>query len=141
MNNDKLDKIKEILKEEYEGKMSEATIDAFAKALHHSLFVGEYELEDIPATIFEYESEEGIEEGGDWCYIFGQLIDLLEDNETTAKRLYRSFMHEFDLLDTFLKLINYNAEYLSKEEVTKAKEKAFGTFDRQILEGCGIDED
>lgn len=140
MGTEKLQRIREILKEEYKGKMSNAAIDSFAKELHHSLFIGQYDLDDIPAIIFGHESEEDIE-GGDWCYLFGQLIDLLDDNETTAKRLYRSFMHEFDLLDTFLKLVNYNAEYLSAEELANAKEKAFGLFDRQILEGCGIEED
>ncbi len=61
-------------------------------------------------------------------------------SETTAKRLYKSFMHEFDLLDTFLKLVNLNAEYLSAEELAQAKEKAFWLFDRQMLEDCGIEE-
>lgn len=140
MSTDKLNKIKEILKGVYKDKMSDVTIDSFAKALHYSLFVGQYDLDDIPATIFEYESEEGIE-GEDWCYLFGQLIDLLDDNEITAKRLYKSFMHEFDLLDTFLKLVNLNAEYLSAEELAQAKEKAFWLFDRQMLEDCGIEEE
>ena len=139
MSTDKLNKIKEILKGVYKDKMSDVTIDSFAKALHYSLFVGQYDLDDIPATIFEYESEEGIE-GEDWCYLFGQLIDLLDDNEITAKRLYKSFMHEFDLLDTFLKLVNLNAEYLSAEELAKTKKKAFWLFDRQMLEDCGIEE-
>ena len=140
MSTDKLNKIKEILKGVYKDKMSDVTIDSFAKALHYSLFVGQDDLDDIPATIFEYESEEGIE-GEDWCYLFGQLIDLLDDNEITAKRLYKSFMHEFDLLDTFLKLVNLNAEYLSVEELAQAKGKAFGLFDRQMLEDCGIEEE
>ena len=50
-------------------------------------------------------------------------------------------MHEFDLLDTFLKLVNLNAEYLSVEELAQAKGKAFGLFDRQMLEDCGIEEE
>ena len=139
MGIEKLKKIKEILKEEYKDKMSDAAIDAFAKELYYSLFIGQYDLDDIPAIIFGHESEEDIE-GGDWCYLFGQLIDLLDDSETTAKRLYKSFMHEFDLLDTFLKLVNLNAEYLSAEELAQAKEKAFWLFDRQMLEDCGIEE-
>ena len=139
MNHEKLEKIKEILKEEYQDKMSEAAINAFDKSLHHSLFVWQYDLEDITAIIFEYEAEEEVE-SGDWCYLFGQLIDLLDDNETTAKRLYKSFMYEYDLLDTFLKLVYYNAEYLSEEELADVKEKAFQIFDRQILECCGIEE-
>ena len=138
-NNDKLEKIREILKAEYEGKMSETAIDAFAKALHYSLFVGRYDLEDITATIFERESEENIE-GGDWCYIFSQLIYLLDNAETTAKRLYKSFMQEYDLLDPFLKLYMDNAEYLSAEELAKAKKKALRLFDRQILELYGVTE-
>ena len=140
MNNGKLEKIREILKEEYEGKMSDSAIDAFAKSLYHSLFVGQYDLEDIPAIIIGYESEENVEDG-DWCYIFGQLIELLDDGETTAKRLYRSFMYEFDLLDTFLKLYNDNAEYISAEELSTAKEKALSMFDKQILGAYGITED
>lgn len=140
VNKEKLKQIKEILKEEYQDKMSDAAIDSFAKQLYHSLFVGQYELEDIPATIFDCESEEGVE-GGDWCYLFSQLIDLLDNNETTAKRLYRSFMEEFDLPDTFLKLVNENGEYLSAEELAEVKEKAVRLFGRQILENCWIDED
>ena len=39
MSTDKLNKIKEILKGVYKDKMSDVTIDSFAKALHYSLFV------------------------------------------------------------------------------------------------------
>ena len=132
----KLDKIKEILKDEYEGKMSEATIDAFAKDLHYSLLEKQYDLEDIPAIITEYETDEDIE--GDWIYIFCQLIDLLDNGPTTARRLYKSFMHEFDILETCAKLINENSRYLSEEELEVVKAKAFFTFTREALEGYGI---
>ena len=132
----KLDKIKEILKDEYEGKMSEATIDAFAKDIHFSLLEKQYELEDIPAIIMEYEAEEDVE--GDWIYIFCQLIELLDNGPTTARRLYKSFMHEFDIIDTCAKLINENSQYLTCEELEEVKKKAFFTFTREALEGYGI---
>ena len=140
MNDEKLQAIIEILKDEYKDKMSDKAISGLADELYYSLFVGEYDLDDIPSIIFSTEADENIEEGGDWCYVFGQLIDLLENNEKTEKRLYKSFMFDFDLLDTCLKLAIENAEFLSADELAKAKQKAFGLFDREILEIYGIEE-
>ncbi len=66
------------------------------------------------------------------------MIELLDNNAVTAKRLYDSFMYELDEFETFLKLVNENAEFLSAYELAKAKEKAFGLFDRKLLECFGI---
>lgn len=140
MNNEKLKEIKEIIKDIYEGEMSASAINAFAQALHNSLFIEQYDLEDISAIVCEYEADAGIE-NTEWFYVFSRMIDLLEDNAVTAKRLYNSFMYECDLLDTFLKLYNDNAEYLSAEELSNVKEKALRIFDHQILEEYGIEEE
>ena len=139
MNSNKIEAIKEILKSEYGDKISDVTLNSYARALYYSLFVGQYDLSDITAIIFEFESEENLEEG-DWCGMFGELIRLLDDNEVTANRLYNSFMHDFDLLDTVVKLLTRNAQFLSEEQIKKAKEKAFGVFDAVTLECYGITE-
>lgn len=139
--NGKLKEIKEILKSEYKDKMTDTEINTFARELNYSVFVEQYDLEDIAAVVSEHEEKAGIEDSR-WCCIFGSVIDLLEDGETTARRLYKSFMYEFDLWDTFLKLYNYNAEYLSAEELAEVKEKALGLFDKQLLKTYDItDED
>ncbi|MDE5601956.1 MAG: hypothetical protein K2J16_05605 [Clostridia bacterium] len=139
MNNGKLEAIKGILVGEYAGDMPEAMINAFADDLYHSLFVGQYSLDDIPAIIGEYESEANVYDVA-FNYLFGQLIDLLDNNEATAKRLYDNFMYEFESLDVLAKLVNENAEYLTAEQLARAKEKAFGLYDSITLECYGITE-
>lgn len=136
----KLEQIVQILKGVYKDKMSNETLNSFAEDLYDSLFVCEYDLDDITAIIFEYESEMGLE-FSEFYYVFCELIDLLENNETNARRLYDSFMNDFDCLGTFVKLYNENAEYISAEELAKAKKKAFGFFDRLTLELYGITEE
>lgn len=138
-NNEKLNEIKEIIKAEYKDKLSDGEIDSFAGELYYSLFVGEYELSDMMAVIYEYESADN-PDYGEVDYIFSCMIDLLDSSKKTAQRLYDSFMYEMDYLDTFLKLINENEEFLSAEQIAKAKEKAFSLFDREILELYGITE-
>lgn len=135
----KIKEIKEILISQYEGKISEQALNGFANDLYESVFVEQYDLDDIPAIVVEYEAEANIEDS-EWYYIFGCMINLLDNNEVTAKRLYNSFMYDFDSLDTFIKLINENAEYLSKEQLSAVKEKAIGLFDKNILEWYGITE-
>ena len=139
INEKKLEAIKKIVKDEYQDQLSDEAVDSLAGELYYSLFIGEYGLDDLVSIIFSNEEYENIEKTGDWCYMFGQLIDLLEDGEKTAKRLYNNFMEEFDLLDTFLKL-SENVEYLSAEQWAKAKEKAFETFDNEVLKLYGFEE-
>ncbi len=135
--NTKLEKIKEILKDTYKDKMSVGTIDACAKEIYEILFLTENSLNEIALAVIGYETDEGIEDA-QWDYVFCSVIELLDNNAVTAKRLYNSFMYELDEFDTFLKLVNENAEYLCADELAKAKEKAFGLFDRQLLECFGI---
>lgn len=135
----KIKEINEILISLYECKMSEQTLNEFSNDLYESVFVGQYDFDDIPAIVFEYETNANIEDS-EWYYIFGSVIDLLDNNEVTAKRLYNSFMNEFECLDTFVKLVNENAEYLSKEQLLKVKGKGFELFDKETLELYGITE-
>ena len=135
----KSEEIKEIITDIYKDKMSDEILYPFAEDLYESLFVCEYSLDDILAIIFEYESEMNLE-FSEVSYVFGKLIDLLENNEINARRLYESFMNDFDCLDTFVKLYKEYVVYLSEEELSKAKEKAFGTFDKFTLELYGIKE-
>lgn len=141
MSIDKLETIKDILKDNYQDRMSEEIINNYADDLFDSLFVSENSLDDVFAIISQYEEEANIESGGDWYYIFVQMIDLLENGEKTARRLYDSFMNDADIIDTFSKLAEENAEYISEEELSKAKEKAFAVFDRGFLALYGITED
>lgn len=138
-NSDKLEQIRDILKDEYTDKMSDDTVAAFAEELYDSMFVEQYDLDDIFAIVGQYEDEAELEDS-ELLTVFGRLIDLLDNCETTAKRLYKSFMYDADILDTFVKLINENEEYIGAEKLAKAKEKAFGVFDRQLLEMYGITE-
>ncbi|MDE6442774.1 MAG: hypothetical protein K2L12_08505 [Clostridia bacterium] len=136
----KYKQIEQVLKDVYEDKISDDTFNPFAEDLYDSVFLCEYDLEDIFAIVFTYEAEIELE-FSEVYYVFCQLIDLLEINEINARRLYKSFMDEFDCLETFVKLYNECSEYLSKIELAKAKEKAFGTFDRLTLELYGITEE
>ena len=128
------------LKNIYGDAMPEEMLGDFARELYDSLFVGRYELFDIFAIIDTYQREAGIEQGEDY-YVFTDMIDLLDNCETTAQRLYDSFMHEADFLDTFLKLYNENAEYISAEKLAEAKKKALTVFDKETLEMYDITED
>ncbi len=139
MNNEKLNRIINILKENYEGEMSDAHINAYANELNYSLFTGCGGLDDISCIIFENEEEAGIKTGK-WDYVFHDMVDLLEDGEVTAKRLYNCFMYDLDSLNVFIKLIILNSEYLTEEEIKSAKEKAFGVFDNETLKMYGITE-
>lgn len=138
--NIKFEQITQILKDVYEDKLSDDTLYPFAEDLYESIFVCEYDLDDILSIVFEYESEMELD-FSEVYYVFCELIDLLENNEANARRLYQSFMYEFDCLHTFVKLYNEYSKYLSKKELAKAKEKAFGTFDRITLELSGITEE
>ncbi|MDE6690386.1 MAG: hypothetical protein K2K04_00290, partial [Clostridia bacterium] len=130
----KLEKITEMLWKEYKGYMSEQTLDELADELYHTFFASQNELSDIMAVLTEAEEEARIHPylSAALC-IFCWMLELLENNEVTAQRLYYSFMNEFDCLETFVKLYKENAEYISVEKLAKAKEKAFNTFDRVIL--------
>ena len=137
MNNGKLEAIKVILIDEYAGDMSEATINAFADDIYHSLFVGQCSLDDIPAIVGEYESEANVNDV-DFNFLFGRLIELLDNGKATAERLYNNFMNEFESLDAVVKLINENGMYLTAEQLARVKEKAFGLYDSVMLECYGI---
>lgn len=137
--NNYIEKIKEILKYKYEGRMSDEMINAFAEELNESVFVEQYNLEDIFLIVFQFEEEANIEESRSFD-VFTDVIDMLESGEKTAQRLYESFMYGMDILKTFLKLIKENEEYISAEKIAQAKEKAFGLFDKQLLEWYGITE-
>lgn len=134
---EKLDEIMGILNEEYGGAMSDEMLEDFADDIYDSMFVGEYELADILAVANNYESNADITDSKAFD-IFIRLIDILDNGVKTAQRLYDSFMGEVELLETFLKLYNENAEYTSAEKLAEAKEKAFEVFDSQILELYGI---
>lgn len=135
----KLQEIKEILKEEYDGRMTDTEIDTFAKQLNYSMFVGKHELSDIFSTIYENECEAGIMDSSD-CNLFCQLIELLDSSEDTAKRLYECFMNCYDFINLFLKLYAENDEYLTEEQLSKVKKKALNTFDKEILKLYGVTE-
>lgn len=135
--NYKLEAIKGILVGEYAGDMTEDTINAFADDLYNSLFVEQYSLDDVAAIVGEYESEADVYDV-DFNYLFGCLIDLLDNNEATAKRLYDNFMYEFESLEVLAKLVNENSEYLTAEQIASVKEKAFGLYDSITLEFYGI---
>lgn len=137
--NNYIEKIKEILNYEYEDKMSDEMINAFAEELNESVFVEQYDLENIFLIVDQFEEEANIEKSRS-SYVFTDVIDLLESGEKTAQRLYESFMYSMDILKTFLKLIKENEEYISAEKIAQAKEKAFGLFDKQLLEWYGITE-
>lgn len=139
MDNTKLKEIKRILENEYGDQMSDALTNDFANTLYDSLFIGQYDLDDITAIIRDYETQADIEDSK-WDYVFISMIDLLDNNETTAKRLYKSFMYDLDMLDVLWKLVNENAEFLSAEELANVKKRAIGVFDEQILKALDIIE-
>lgn len=139
MDNTKLKEIKRILENEYGDQMSDALTNDFANTLYDSLFIGQYDLDDITAIIIDYETQANIEDSK-WDYVFISIIDLLDNNETTAKRLYKSFMYDLDILDVLWKLVNENAEFLSAEELANVKKRAIGVFDEQILKALDIIE-
>ena len=134
---EKLEKIKDLLSSEYDGDILGKDIDAFAKDLYLSVFECEYDLSDIIPIINEYEEEAEIENTR-WYYVFCGIIDMLDNGEKTAERLYDCFMHSLDILELFVKLYFENDDYISEEKLGKAKEKALGTFDKQILKALGI---
>ena len=136
----KLGEIRDLLKSVYADRLPEDTLNDFADDLYDSLFAGQYGLSDIICLVNEYESAAGIEDSED-IFIFTSMIYLLDDNEVTAQRLYDSFMHEIQLLETFVKLVNDNAEYLSAEQLAEVKAEGLQLFDKQILELYGITED
>ena len=138
-NREKLDKIKEILREEYEGEMSEEDIDGLAGDLHFSVFECEFSLDDVFTTVFQYEEEAELECTKSF-YVFCAIIDLLDNCEKTAEILYDTFMYHWDILEIFLKLYYENDEYISEEKLQKAKKKALCVFDKEILRLCGITE-
>ena len=139
MMSEKLEKIKEILHSWYQDKMPEKLLNECAAELYESVFIDEYDLDDIPSIVVSYEERADIEED-EWLWVFIDIVHLLDRGESTARRLYKSFMYDLDVIDTFVLLVIENEEYLSQEELAAAKEKAFQTFDRELLESYGIEE-
>ena len=135
----KLEKIKDILRGWYQDDMEQDVLDDCANELYESIFVEESDLDDIPPIVLEHEAQAEIEESL-WLEIYVDIVYLLEDGVTTAKRLYKSFMYDLDIIDTFVRLVNDNEAYIGKEELALAKQRAFATFDREVLALYGIEE-
>ena len=139
MTKSKLTQIKEILLDFYGDRMNTSQLESFAEALYESVFVDENDLDDIAAIVNEYEADAEIS-STEFYYVFVEIVELMEDCASTAKRLYKSFMYDFDSFETFLKLVTYNEEYISAEELHKAKQKALRTFDKELLALYDIEE-
>ena len=139
MNKEKLDAIKGILHSEYGNKLSDEDINGFADDLYYSLFEWGYGLDEIIPTIYSYE-EKAETEYSSWYYIFGCMIDLMDNGKETAERIYNCFMFSWDILELFLKLYLENDEYISEAKLKKAKKKALHIFDKEILKLYGITE-
>ena len=113
-----------------------------AAPLFYSSIFSDGSLEDIISSAYEFEADSGIgSDNSQVWYFFDSAVEILEDGEQTAHRLYDCFMHCYDDLTVFLKLIISNSDWLTKDEISAAKEKAFSLFDEKILESSGVSED
>ena len=139
MSKEKLESIRELLSLEYQCEMTEREINGFASDLYSSVFGCEFDLADIVPIINGYEERAKIENTR-WYYVFCGIIDLLDNGERTAERLYESFMHSMELLHTFVKLYFENDRYISREKLEKAKQKALSIFDKEVLKVYNITE-
>ena len=136
-NAERLEKIKQLIKDEYGDKMPEEYVKGLAEDLNLSVFKCKFGIDDIFCTVFQYEEELNIEDTRSY-YIFCGVVDMLDNCEETAEMLYETFMHHWEILEIFLKLYFENEEYISKDKFQAAKEKAFEIFDKEILRLCGV---
>ena len=125
--------IKNLLIEVYGDTLSSCDAELYAAELYTDIFVEACSLDSVYAFAYRLEAEllgEDVPSMG-W-YLFTGIVELLENGEKTAKRLYDCFLgfHDFSVLK---KLLDENAEWLTSEEIDKVKQLAKGVFDREIL--------
>ncbi len=133
-----LEEIKSLIIENY-GDVSKSILTSFSNDIYREIFEKKSDFDDLFSIIYSYENElakeqeEEENESFSW-YVFAGVLDLVEDGEETAKRLYSSFM-KFNDISLLSKLLNQNAEWLTESQIEEVKKTA-KCFDEEILKSC-----
>lgn len=129
-NSEKRKEISEILAETYGTALTPARLTSLTDEIYNYAFTEGYDLADIIMTLnmAETEDERAMQ-------VFHAVVDRMDDNALTAKKLYDCLLENFVDLDVLCKLLNKNAAWLSPEQKTKIKEAA-ECFDTETLQMC-----
>lgn len=132
----KLDKIKEIIADEYGDLIPNYLLEELTSTLYDDLFDDNYRIMDALLALYSLEDELEIESSSAF-YAFDSLLDILDENETTANNLYNCFL-EFNEFGLFSRLITDYDEYLSAEQLETVKRIGIATFDKELLKMYGV---
>lgn len=129
----KMQKIRDLLFELYSDSLPKERLVALADDIYDSAYVPEYGIADIFPILYEEDVDN--EECGENFRIrkiFHAVVDDMEDNALTARKLYDCLTNNLVDFDLLCKLLNRNREWLTAEQIKKVKEPA-RCFDREIL--------
>ncbi len=136
----KIQQIKSMLIDVYDGRLSDSELNEYSAGIYRTFFEECAELEYIMSTVFEYEYDYEIsDDDSQVSYVYDGIVNLLENNQNTARRLYNEFMFRYHNLDVVFKILNENSEWLSDEEIKAVKRNAWSIFDKDMLKSIGCD--
>ena len=135
--NTKKEEIYEMLKFAYrEDNVPDEDLRYFAEELYDHVFVYKGSFVEVMMMVNFFEndlSDEGIIiDIPNECYIFTQMVNMLDENSENAERLYETFL-EFNDFDVFELLMTTYSEWLTEDQIREIKEIAMGFFDKTLI--------
>ncbi len=135
--NTKKEEIYEMLKFAYrEENVPDEDLRYFAEELYDHVFVYKGSFVEVMTMVYFFEndlSDEGIIiDISNECYIFDEMVRMLDENSENAERLYNTFF-EINSLEVFELLMTTYSEWLTEDQIKEIKETAMGFFDNTLI--------
>lgn len=135
--NTKKEEIYEMLKFAYEeDNVPDKDLRYFAEELYDHVFVEKGSLVAVTALVEIFEdnlSDDGIKiDIPNDCYIFTEMVRMLDRNSKNAQRLYKTFL-ECNDFDVFELLMTTYRKWLTEDQIREIKEIAMGFFDKTLI--------
>ncbi len=121
-NKEKLNKIKNILCEEFgETQISKKALNECAYSIYDDAFSADGEIADIWRCLEYFYDEEDNDFNEKSDNVIREVIDLMEDNYITAQLLYEYSTDSCEDPFIWIRLLEYNSEWLTKEQINELK--------------------
>lgn len=135
--NTKTEQIYEELKREYgEYKVPDKYLRDFAEELYNHVFEEKGSLVEVMALVDTFEdilAQDDIDiDIPQECYIFDDIIDMLDENSESAERLYKTFL-QYNDFGVFRLLMTAYSEWLTKDQKKEIMKIAMGLFDKTLM--------
>lgn len=136
--NSKTKQIYQCLKSDYEGTaVPDGDLRFFAEELYYHVFKAKGSLVEVMLLVDKFESDllsDGIDFGiSQECFIFGDIVNLLDINGKNAQRLYNTFL-EFRDFGVFTLLMSDYGGWLTADQKREVLKIAMGEFDKTLME-------